>query len=223
MVIFSLRLIRKGLPTPAGSGRTWPGQTESTGKKVACAVSVSGYPPMMHDPWDALTDHEAAALERAEEKYKLLGPQKSPFPDSVPICVTQIFRVNFAAFQGMDGISIHADRTRLNPLCEVGLKVWYPELEHLSALLVRAERLLRAGDTLDDELEWELQSYGVKLSADSAIAGYGENSSPLVLNRGMFYGFLRFLGDTLKAASPGSFSPALALSLTELTQDSPRL
>ena len=178
---------------------------------------------MMHDPWDTLTDHEAAALERAEEKYKLLGPQKSPFPDAVPLATAQLFRVNFASFPGEEGISIHADRTRLNPLCEVGLRVWYPELEHLAALLVRAERVLHSGETLDDELEWELQSYGVKLSLDSAIVGYGENSSPLVLNRGMFYGFLRFLGDTLKAVSPAACPPALTQSLNELAERSARL
>ena len=82
----------------------------------------------MQDPWDTLTDHEAAALERSEEKYKMLGPQASPFPDAVPLCTAQILRVNFAAFRDGDSIHVHADRSRLNPLCEIGRRVWLPEL-----------------------------------------------------------------------------------------------
>lgn len=160
----------------------------------------------MPDPWENLTDHETAALERAEEKYKQLGPQASPFPDTEPLATAHILRVNFASFQDAGGILIHADRNRLKPLCEMGQRVWLPELEHLLGLLVKAETELQAQRTLDDDLEWELQSYGVKLSPDSAIAGYGENSSPLVLNRKMFFEFLQFLGRTLRACGQGSES-----------------
>ena len=162
----------------------------------------------MPDPWDSLTDHETAALERAEEKYKQLGPQKSPFPDAEPLAIAHILRVNFASFRVADGILIHADRNRLNPLCEMGQRVWLPELEHLLLLLIKAETELQANRTLDDDLEWELQSYGVKLSLESAIAGYGENSSPLVLNRKMFFEFLQFLGRTLRASGQAAVSLA---------------
>jgi hypothetical protein len=176
----------------------------------------------MQDPWENLTDHEAAALERAEEKYRMLGPQASPRPDSIPLCTAQIFRVNFAAFREGESFLIHADRSRLKPLCEIGQRVWISELAHLVQLLVRADALLRNGATLDDDLEWELQSYGVQLSEGSAIVGYGENSSPLVLNRRLFFGFLQFLADTVRIVDPPGLSASLCQDLNELLAAPPR-
>lgn len=176
----------------------------------------------MQDPWDSLTDHEVQALARAEEKYKMLGPQAAPFPDAVPLCTAQILRVNFAAFAGEGSVHIHADRSRLKPLAEIGSRVWLGELPHLTGLLVRADGLLRAGSTLDDDLEWELQSYGVQLSEGSAIVGYGENSSPLVLNRAMLWGFLQFLAKIRRAIDPSGLPPEVERDLNELAGLPPR-
>lgn len=164
------------------------------------------------DEWDNLTDHEAAALERAEEKYRALGVQTSPFAGLSVIAAATIFRVNFTAYrlpaQGETpgAIEFHADRARLRSLCELGKRVWLPEIDRLAELLLRADTLLRETGTIGDDLEWELQSFGLQWSADSVIAGYTE-TNPLVLNRKMFLEFFAFLASVDALDRPLAAAP----------------
>ncbi len=152
----------------------------------------------MTDPWDEMSDHELEALRRAEEKFKVIRAQDNPYEHLRELAAHEIFRVKFFAYSGADAgdagpIVIHADRTRIRPLISVCQTMWLPEIEEVVGLVIQAERIAREGGEEPEELEWNLQSFGLRQTPESYIVGYGETSSPLVLNKKMLLQFLAFV------------------------------
>jgi len=52
------------------------------------------------DPWEHLSDFEKAALQTAEEKYRVAKPQENPFAASTPLHTAEFFGVRFYAYAG---------------------------------------------------------------------------------------------------------------------------
>ena len=156
----------------------------------------------MSDAWDDLSDHELESLRKAEEKFKVIKQQSNPFEHLQALAKREIFKVNFSSYSGKDAgdaspLVIHADRTRLLPLISVAHTMWLPEFEEVATLVLDAETAAKRGEPESDDLEWNLQSFGLRRTPESYIVGYGENSSPLVLNKKMLLEFLSFLASSL--------------------------
>lgn len=162
----------------------------------------------MADAWDNLSDFEQVALDRAEEKYAVARPQLNPYEAIPAIETARIFGANFFAYPGQsvdhpqNQIWIHSDRTRFNGLCKLAAMMWIPELAECGEAVRRGEAALNQNDTLDEATEWSLQSFGIQCSADSYILGYGDISSPLVVNRKFFQEFFRFVVKSLIHLEP---------------------
>ncbi|MCE9599816.1 MAG: hypothetical protein K8S54_17790 [Spirochaetia bacterium] len=161
----------------------------------------------MSDSWDNLSDFEQVALARAEEKYAVAKPQVNPFESFPAIKSARIFGANFFAYQGKligraDLIWIHSDRTRFNGLCKLASAIWIPELRECAEAVCKAEESLNQNASMDDSLEWNLQSFGIQCSYDSYILGYGDISSPMVVNRRFFLDFFEFVGQSLISIDP---------------------
>ncbi|MBL8019999.1 MAG: hypothetical protein JNM27_10075 [Leptospirales bacterium] len=162
----------------------------------------------MADAWDSLSDFEQNALDRAEEKYAVARPQPNPHEGIPAIETARIFGANFFAYPGQSVdrpqslIWIHSDRTRFNGLCKLAVVMWVPELAECGEAVLKGEEALNQDHALDETTEWSLQSFGIQCSADSYILGYGDISSPLVVNRKFFQEFFGFVVRSLIHLAP---------------------
>lgn len=155
------------------------------------------------DAWDNLSDFEKSALERAEEKYAVARPQVNPYESIPPLVSSRIFGANFFSYEGSlvnrpdNRIWFHSDRTRFNGLCKLAAVMWTPELTVCAEAVSLAEDIMNKEESLDESTEWSLQSFGIQCSRDSYILGYGDISSPMVVNRKFFLEFFQFVGQSL--------------------------
>ena len=140
---------------------------------------------------EELSEWEKDALKRMESKFSLSPEEESPYKDLSLIHKDVIRGSHFLAYEGEDPdkpICIYSVKNRFRAILTMLTGSWAADLDILLDLILKAE-----SEELDSYEEDELDTFGIRVNAESYVIGYlTGGSSPIVATKDLLLQILEF-------------------------------